>query len=168
MAARPDENPKLCPTGPAFPIKVFAADGPGGLVHYLQFPVDFGSPAFADRLYVPGCLGLVQALGLDLSTALAADPTPFFVGKIHEISCLNGEDIPTVPDSFADWCLKGDRTPAETATVMALLDATPVGITALGNASACASAETFLSAITTLNLNGKGVQSLAPCRPSRN
>jgi Leucine-rich repeat (LRR) protein len=162
VAAAPSDNPKLCPTGPTYTIKVFAAEGPGGLKHYLQFPADFNSPAFADRLYVPGCLGLVQALKLDLSTAQNADPTPFFVGKIHEISCLNGEDIPTIPDSFTDWCIKGDRTPAETATVMALLDATPGGITALGSASACASAETFLRQITTLNLNGKGVQSLAP------
>ena len=162
VAARPDENPLLCPTGPQFPIKVFAAEGGQGLMHYLQFPSDFGETTFADRLYVPGCAELVQALGIDLTTALSADPTPFFVGKIHEIACLSGTTLEVAPDSFSDWCMKGDRSPVETSTVMALLDSTPGGVSALGNAAACASAESFLRAISTLNLNGKGVQSLTP------
>ncbi len=161
-AAAPEGNPLLCPTGPAFAIKVFAAQGPQGLVHYLQFPTDFGSVSFTDRLYVPGCLELVTALGLDLTTAIAADPTPFFVGKIHQITCLSGAPVFFAPDSFDDWCVNSARTAAETATVMALLDATPGGITAVGSPAACASAEIFLRAVTTLNLNGKGVQSLAP------
>lgn len=161
-AAAPGENPLLCPTGPDFAIKIFAAQGPQGLTHYLQFPAGFGAQGFADRLYVPGCLGLVEALGLDLTTAVAADPTPFFPGKIHTIACLAGAPLPFTPNSFTDWCVDQGRSAAETATVMALLDASPGGISALGNPAACAAAESFFRAITTLNLNGKGVQSLAP------
>lgn len=161
-AAAPADNPLLCPTAPDFTIKIFAAQSPQGLTHYLQFPAGFGAAGFADRLYVPGCLGLVEALRLDLTTAVSADPTPFFPGKIHTISCLSGAPLPFTPNSFTDWCVDRGRSPAEAATVMALLDASPGGISAMGNPAACAAAESFFRAITTLNLNGKGVQSLAP------
>lgn len=161
-AAAPADNPLLCPNGPDFAIKIFAAQSPQGLTHYLQFPAGFGAAAATDRLYVPGCLGLVEALRLDLATAIKADPTPFFPGKIHTIACLAGAPLPFTPNSFTDWCVDQGRSPAETATVMALLDASPGGISALGNPAACAAAESFFRAITTLNLNGKGVQSLAP------
>lgn len=162
VAAKPSENPPLCPNGPTFPIKTFAADLPTGPVYYLQFPAELGLPAASDRLYVPGCAGLVSALGIDLTKALKADPTPFFIGKIHKIDCLNGLPLPITPISFSDWCMKGDRSPAETATVMALLDATPGGVSALGSAPACKSADDFLQTIRTLNLNGRSVQSLGP------
>lgn len=162
IAADPTSNPLLCPSAADFQIQVFASDGPDGLVHYLQFPSAIGSTTFTDRLYIPGCVGLVDALKIDLGQAKSADPTPFFQGKIHEISCLNGTPVDVAPKDFSAWCLKGDRTPAETATVLAMLDATPVGISALGNGAACAAAKGFLSTVPSLNLNGKGVQSLAP------
>ena len=162
IAADPMSNPLLCPSANDFQIKVFASDGPDGLVHYLQFPSAIGSNSFTDRLYIPGCVGLVEALKIDLGQAPNADPAPFFQGKIHEISCLNGTPIDVAPVDFSAWCLKGDRTPAETATVMAMLDATPGGISAMGNAAACRDAEAHLGSVPILNLNGKGVQSLAP------
>ncbi|MBZ0089170.1 MAG: leucine-rich repeat domain-containing protein, partial [Thermoanaerobaculia bacterium] len=163
VAADPAANPLLCPSGDRYPIQVFASDGPEGRVYYLQFPAAFGSSAFTDRLYVPRCAGLVAALKLDLEQARVADPTPFFQGKIHEIPCLSGNaPFGAPPESFAEWCVKGDRTAAETATVDAILQATPVGTTALGNPTACTDADQFLRSVQTLNLNGKGVQSLAP------
>ena len=162
VAADPAANPLLCASGATYPIKIFAHDSGGGLIYYLQFPTDFGAATFTDRLYIPGCAPLVSALKLDLSQALNADPTPFFVGKIHTIACLTGAPLVDTPSTFAKWCVKGDRTPAETATVMAVLDATPGGVSALGNPAACDAAQAFLASITTLNLNGKGVQSLAP------
>jgi len=163
VAAAPASNPLLCPSGPAFPIQMFANDGPDGRVYYLQFPTAMGSTAFTDALYVPRCIGLVTELKLDLAQARIADPTPFFQGKIHEISCLTGNaPFGAPPEDFTDWCVKGDRTPAETATVTAVLDATPVGASALGNAAACADADQFLRSVQSLNLNGRGVQSLAP------
>ena len=162
VAAKPDENPPLCPNSESFAIKTFSADDPSGPIYYLQFPAELGSAAASDRLYVPGCAGLVSALALDLTKALKADPTPFFAGKIHKISCLNGVPLAVAPTSFTDWCMKGDRSAAETATVMAMLDATPGGISALGNAAACKAANDFLQSIPTLNLNERAVQSLAP------
>jgi internalin A len=160
--ADPAANPLLCPAGDTYPIKVFAHDSGAGLVYYLQFPTDFGAATFSDRLYIPGCAPLVTELKLNLDQALDADPTPFFVGKIHTIACLKGPPVFDKPTTFAKWCVKGDRTPAETATVLAVLDSTPSGISALGNPAACAAAQTFLESISTLNLNGKGVQSLGP------
>ncbi|TIO50385.1 MAG: leucine-rich repeat domain-containing protein [Mesorhizobium sp.] len=162
VAADPATNPLLCPSGETYPIKVFAHDNGSGLVFYLQFPSDFGATTFSDRLYIPGCAPLVTELKLNLDQALNADPTPFFAGKIHTITCLSGAPLVDKPTTFTKWCVKGDRTPAETATVMAVLDATPGGVSALGNPAACAAAQTFLESITTLNLNGKGVQSLEP------
>ncbi len=162
VAADPAANPLLCPSGETYPIKVFAHDNGSGLVYYLQFPSDFGATTFSDRLYIPGCAPLVTELKLNLNQALNADPTPFFAGKIHTIACLSGAPLVDKPTTFAKWCVKGDRTPAETATVMAVLDSTPGGVSALGNPAACAAAQTFLESITTLNLNDKGVQSLEP------
>lgn len=163
VAARPDENPLLCPTAADFPIKVFAHDTPDGPMHYLQFPTAIGATTtYTDRLYTPGCVGLVEALRLDLTQALNADPTPFFAGKIHEIACLSGAPVQVAPKTFAAWCMKGDRTASETATVMAMLDATPGGVSALGNQAACTAADQFLRAIPTLSLDGKGVVSTAP------
>jgi internalin A len=161
--AAPASNPLLCPSKDNFRIQIFAKDGPDGRVYYLQFPVGFGATTVTDRLYVPRCAGLVEALRLDLSQAQLADPTPFFTGKVHQISCLTGNGpFGAPPTTFAAWCMKGDRSPAETATVNALLEATPVGTAALGNAAACNEAQQFLAAIPSVNLNGKGVQSLAP------
>lgn len=163
VAANPAANPLLCPAGPAFPIHMFANDGPAGRTYYLQFPTAPGSATFTDSLYVPRCAGLVAALNLDLTQATMADPTPFFQGKIHEIACLAGNaPFGAPPDDFADWCTKGDLTPGETATVRAILDATPAGAASLGNAAACADADQFLRSIQSLNLNGRGVESLAP------
>lgn len=162
VAADPLSNPLLCPQAADYPIKVFAHSGASGPTYYLQFPAGFGSSEFTDRIYVPGCTGIVNALALDLTHAINADPTPFFAGKIHQISCLSGTPIAVVPETFAAWCVKGDRTDAETATVTAMLDATPGGTSALGNAAACQSANEFLGAVTSLNLNGKAVQSTAP------
>ncbi|MER8799657.1 leucine-rich repeat domain-containing protein [Mesorhizobium sp. M0998] len=161
-AADPAANPLLCPSGETYPIKVFAYDNGSGLIYYLQFPSDFGATTFSDRLYIPSCAPLVTELKLNLDQALNADPTPFFAGKIHTITCLSGAPLVNKPTTFAKWCIKGDRTPAETATVMAVLDSTPGGVSALGNPAACATAQTFLESITTLNLSGKGVQSLEP------
>ncbi|WP_347138387.1 leucine-rich repeat domain-containing protein [Paracoccus sp. SSK6] len=162
VAARPGDNPALCPTAPDYPIKAYAAEGPSGLTHYLHFPVERGAATFGDRLYVPECAGLAAALGIDLAAATAADPTPFFAGKIHTIACIAGDPIQPAPTSFAAWCRKADRTPAQTATVMAMLDATPGGISAMGDPAACNAADAFLRSITTLDLGGKDVQSLEP------
>jgi internalin A len=163
VAAAPAANPLLCPRRTDFPIQVFGKDGPEGRTYFLQFPAAVGAVTFTDRLYVPRCAGLVEALQLDLTQAQMADPTPFFAGKIHDISCLTGNGpFGAPPTTFAAWCMKGDRSPAETATVKALLDATPGGSSALGNPAACNEAGAFLSSIHALNLNGKGVQSLAP------
>ncbi|WP_167448923.1 leucine-rich repeat domain-containing protein [Mesorhizobium hawassense] len=162
VAADPGSNPLLCPSASNYPIKIFAHDSGSGLVPYLQFPTDFGAATFTDRLYIPGCADLVKQLKLDLTQALAADPTPFFTGKIHKIDCLQGTPVADPPNTFAKWCMKGDRTPAETATVMAVLDSTPGGVSALGNQAACDTADAFLASITNLNLNGRGVQSLEP------
>lgn len=162
VAAEPASNPLLCPTAADFGVKVFAHDGGAGLKHYLQFPTARGSTTYTDRIYVPACAGLVEALGLDLAQALNADPTPFFQGKIHSIACLSGEPLDVPPTTFAEWCMRSDRGSGETATVMAILDATPGGISALGNASACTAAGAFLGAIGSVNLNAKSVQSLAP------
>ncbi len=162
ISADPAANPFLCPAGPDYDIKVFAADGDDGLTHYFQFPDAIGSTAYTDRIYIPGCTELVDALNIDLGAATAADPTPFFTGKIHTIACLNGTDVEVAPDSFADWCVKGDRTAEQTSAVMALLDITPVGISALDNPSACASASDFLNSISVIDISGKGVTSLEP------
>ncbi|MER9651439.1 leucine-rich repeat domain-containing protein [Mesorhizobium sp. M0199] len=162
VASKPFDNPLLCPNGPNYAIKTFAAVGTAGPVYYLQFPTDLGSTSYTDRLYVPSCTGLVSALRLDLTQALNADPTPFFAGKIHKIDGLNCVPITVAPASFADWCMKGDRTPAETAAVMALLDSTPGGTAALGNPPACASAQSFLTSVISLDLAGFGLTNLDP------
>lgn len=162
VAARPGDNPALCPAAADYPIKTYAAEGPNGLTHYLHFPTERGAATFGDRLYVPDCAGLAGALGLDLTTAAAADPTPFFAGKIHKISCIAGDPIQPAPTSFAAWCRKGDRSPVQTATVLAMLDATPGGISALGAPAACDAADAFLRSIATLDLRNKDVQSLEP------
>lgn len=161
-AADPASNPLLCPTDATYPIKIFAHDSGSGMVHYLQFPSAIGASTFTDRIYVPGCKGLADALLLDLTQALDADPTPFFAGKIHRIACLTGPPLDDPPNTFAKWCAKGDRTAAETATVMAVLDSTPGGVAALGNPAACDEAQSFLTSISILNLNGTGVQALEP------
>lgn len=163
VAAAPAENPLLCPAAANYPITVFEASTAEGTKHYLQFQDGFDGSAPTDRIYIPGCAGLLEALNVDLSTATLADPTPFFSGKIHEISCRPGAaPIETTPQSFADWCAKEDLTEGEMATVKGLLDVTPGGVGALGNPVACAAAETFLSSIGTLNLGTAGIRSLAP------
>ncbi len=162
IAAQPNDNPVLCPTAPDYVIKDYATEGATGVLHHLHFPTERGATTYGDRLYVPECLGLTNALGLDLTAALPADPTPFFAGKIHKIGCVAGDLIQPTPTSFAAWCRKSDRTAAQTATVLAMLDATPGGISALGDSAACNAADTFLRSITTLDLSGKDVQSLEP------
>lgn len=162
-AASPADNPLLCPRADDYPIKIFAANTETGLTHFLQFVEGFGSDMVTDRIYTLGCAGLVDALGLDLATAIEADPRQFFTGRIHEIACLSGEPPVTgPPTSVAAWCMKGDLSATEEATVRALLNATPVGDAALGNATGCAAANGFLSQLTTLNLSGAGVASTAP------
>lgn len=163
VGADPAANPLLCPSGPDFPIQTFAKDGPEGRVYYLQFPSAIGSATVTDRLYVPRCPGLTDALEIDLEQALEVDPTPFFTGKIHEISCLTGNGtFPTRATTFAAWCTKTDSSPEELATVKAVLDATPTGSSGLGNPSSCTAADGFLRSVHSLNLNGQGVRSLAP------
>lgn len=162
VAARPDENPLLCPSADNYKIKVFAAQSPEGPKYYLQFPAAIGNASYGERLYVPGCVELTNALNLDLTAAQQADPTPFFEGKIHEITCISGTFPPPVPTTFAEWCMKSDRSAAEAATVMAMLDATPQGVSSIGSAAACGEAQSFLAGVPTLDLTGKGVQSLAP------
>lgn len=161
--AAPVENPLLCPNAVDFPIKVFQHDAPDGTKIYLQFPTAFGNPLPTDRIYQPGCSELLDALNVDLTTAQNADPTPFYQGKTHTIACRDGTTpLETTPQSFADWCMKGDLAQAEEATVVAMLEATPGGPGALGTASGCQSADLFLNQITTLNLNNANVVSLAP------
>lgn len=162
IAAQPNDNPVLCPAAADYVIKDYAAEGGAGVLHHLHFPTERGATTYGDRLYVPECVGLTNALGLDLTAALAADPTPFFAGKIHRIACIAGDPIQPAPTSFAAWCRKTDRTAAETATVVAMLDATPGGISALGDTAACNAADSFLRSIITLDLSGREVQSLEP------
>ncbi|MAN99242.1 leucine-rich repeat domain-containing protein [uncultured Roseovarius sp.] len=161
--AAPAENPLLCPSSENYPITVFAANTSQGLIHYLQFKADIGSEAAHDRIYIPGCAALVEALNLDLANATPGDPTLFFAGRIHEIACRPGSaPIETAPQTFAAWCTKGDLTPEEEATMRAILNGTPGGPGALGNAVACRQAQDFLTAVTSRNLDNSGAQSLAP------
>lgn len=165
-AAAPAENPLLCPASENYPITVFAADTPEGLTHYLQFRAGIGSDAAHDRIYIPGCAELIEALGIDLATATPGDPTLFFAGRIHEIACRPGSTPPvTAPQTFAAWCTKGDLSAEEEATVRALLNGTPGGPGAMGNPVACQAAQDFLTAVTSRNLDASGVQSLDPLKP---
>ncbi|MDX8482087.1 RICIN domain-containing protein [Mesorhizobium sp. VK24D] len=162
VAADPTANPLLCPSGENYPIKVFAHDAGSGLVYYLQFPTDFGSTSFSDQLYIPGCAPLVAELKLNLNQAIDADPSPFFAGKIHTIACVAGAPVAGRPPTFASWCIKDDLDPAQRATVEELLDLTPGGASALGNAAGCASAQDFLASSTTLDLAGRRLTNLEP------
>ncbi|MER9651043.1 RICIN domain-containing protein [Mesorhizobium sp. M0199] len=162
IAADPAANPLLCPSDENYPIKVFAHDGGSGLVYYLQFPADFGSTSFSDQLYIPGCAALVAELGLNLSQATNADPTPFFAGKVHTIACVAGAPLVGRPTTFASWCIKDDLDPAQQTTVEELLALTPGGASALGNPAACASAQDFLASSTTLDLAGRRLTNLEP------
>ena len=162
IAADPAANPLLCPSGENYPIKVFAHDAGSGLVYYLQFPTDFGSPSFSDQLYIPGCAPLVEGLKLDLNQAIDADPTPFFAGKVHTIACVAGPPLVGRSTTFASWCIKDDLDPAQQMTVEELLDLTPGGAAALGNPVACASAQDFLASSTTLDLAGRRLTNLEP------
>ncbi|RWA76449.1 MAG: hypothetical protein E5X49_19615 [Mesorhizobium sp.] len=162
LAADPAANPLLCPSGENYPVKVFAHDGGSGIVYYLQFPTDFGSTSLSDQLYIPGCAPLAAALKLNLDQAIDADPTPFFVGKVHTIACVAGPPLAGRPTTFARWCIKDDLDPAQRTTVEELLNLTPGGASALGNPAACASAQEFLASTTTLDLAGRRLTNLEP------
>ena len=166
IAADPLANPLLCPSADDYRIRLFAHDSGSGLLHYLQFPIALGSAEYSDRLYVPGCMELVQSLGLDLSAASASDPTQLFAGRIHQIKCLRGSPVARAePTTFEGWCTKGNLSEDQRATVLAILDATPGGIRALGVSLACGEADTFLRSVATLNLRSSGVRSLEPLSP---
>ena len=162
VAAAPDANPFLCPTADDYKIKVFAFSDETGLNHYLQFPTARGSTSYVNRLYRPRCAGLVAALGIDLAQATNADPRPFFGDALYDIDCFDGVPIEVRPDTFAKWCLKTDLTEAQRKTVDAILDATPAGSAARGNPGACASAQTFLTSVKSLNLSDSVLSDLSP------
>lgn len=162
VAATPDANPFLCPTADDYKIKVFAFSDETGLKHYLQFPMARGSNAYVNRLYRPGCAGLVAALGIDLATAINADPRPFFGDAIHDIECFDGVPIEVRPETFAQWCMKTDLSEPQRVTVDAILEATPGGTVARGNPGGCANAQTFLMSVRSLNLSDSGLSDLSP------
>lgn len=162
----PQSNPLLCPYAENdYKIKLFSheSNNVNGLTYYLWFPTGFESDVYKDRLYIPGCIGLLNSLGLKTFEAVHADPTVFFSKEqIHTIECLSGEPVQYEPAPFAHWCIKKDRTYAETATVRAMLNATPVGSSGINNSAECKRADSFLNSLTALDLNGKGLRSLAP------
>jgi internalin A len=162
VAAAPAANPLLCPTSDRYPIKVFAHDGGEGLTYYLQFPTDFGSTTFSDRLYIPGCAALAEGLKLNLAAAINADPTPFFPGRIHTIACLSGTPLVDRLDTFAKWCIKDFLDIPPAVTLEALLALTPEGVAAQGDPAACARAQEFLMSSTTLDLAGQRLTNLEP------
>ena len=66
------------------------------------------------------------------------------------------------PTSFADWCTKADLTMEQEITVRAVLSLTPQGTAALGNLSLCRDADTFLTAIPSLNLLNSNIKDVSP------
>lgn len=154
--SKPESNPLLCPADNDYKIKLYAHASDGGMKYYLRFP------DYTDQLYIPGCIGLLNGLGLVTSEAEHADPTSLSSGGIHKIECLSGEPITVLPETFAQWCTKTDRTDAETETVRAMLGATPFGSAGINNPPVCKQADTFLDSLTSLYLNDKGVQSTKP------
>ncbi|HEV7251589.1 MAG TPA: leucine-rich repeat domain-containing protein [Mesorhizobium sp.] len=166
VAAAPLENPLLCPTSPAFPIKAFRFADADGEKLYLQFPQALNSTLLTNRIYVPGCRALVEALGIDVATALAADPRPFFGDAVHAITCNAGEPVfDSQPATFTAWCGKSDLSPAEIRTVEALLAATPEDVAGRGQPAACQRAQDFLAGLSSLNLSGLGLTNAAPLVP---
>ncbi|MDP3896478.1 MAG: leucine-rich repeat domain-containing protein, partial [Mesorhizobium sp.] len=161
-AAAPQDNPLLCPDAANYRIKVFAFSDETGLNHYLQFPAGFDSTTYTGRLYRPRCAGLVEALKVDLANAINADPRPFFGDALYDIDCIAGAPFDVRPESFAAWCTKTNLTEAEARTVDAILDSTPAGAAARGNAPACATAQVFLTSVNSINLSGLGLTELAP------
>ena len=162
IAAAPLDNPLLCPSADNYVIKVFAFSDETGLNHYLQFPTGLGSTSYTNKIYRPGCAGLAEALKVDLEGATNADPRPFFGADIYDIQCLNGTPIESRPETFAAWCTKTDLTEAEAKTVDAVLESTPGGAAARGNPVACANAQSFLTAIISMNLAGLELTTLEP------
>ncbi len=145
-------QPILRPHSVNYEIKLFVHNGK----YYMEFPAEKRS------LYIPGCLGLLEALNIDTSTAINADPTPFFLDDIHEIMCVKGDSFVDVPENFTDWCIKGDLDTEEIKTVKALLTLTPQGEWSLGDKVKCTNAEEFLEDIRTLNLSGRNIKDLKP------
>ncbi|WP_167448924.1 leucine-rich repeat domain-containing protein [Mesorhizobium hawassense] len=161
-AAKPLDNPLLCPTAPNYPIKIFTVSEPAGQAFYMQFPTDFGSASYGNRIYRPSCVGLIDALQIDLTKAINADPRPFFGSDIYDIQCLRGAPLQSHPDSFAAWCSKSDLGDEQRKTVLALLQSTPGGTTALGDPPKCTAAQSYLTTITSLDLSGFDLTNLEP------
>lgn len=159
--AAPQENPVLCPRSESYVIRAFRHDGR----FYLQFPEESNPAAYTNKLYIPGCKGLFDALKIDPSIAVDADPTPFYPNATFEIECKAGEPIQSSPGTFAAWCARPDLSPAQAATVVAMLKATPEGEAAFGNPSACRRAETSLEALHSLDLSDQQITDVAPLAP---
>ncbi|MBS0125390.1 leucine-rich repeat domain-containing protein [Thetidibacter halocola] len=161
--ARMHENPLLCPQSADFPMQLFVATTSEGSQYFLQIAEDFGSAEFTGRIYQPGCLGLVEALNVDLASAVELDPRPLFPNKTHKIVCRSGDPVTDpVPKDFTAWCTSQSLSDEQEATVRAVLDATPEGASAIGNLAACQQATAFLASITTLNLDESGASDLGP------
>ena len=152
----PLSHPKLCPSSPDHTIEVFAFDHGQGMQHYLKFP---DQPS---KFYKPGCKGLTDALTINLSNAVPADPTPFASGGIHTISCNTGAPVVATISTFTDWCMKSDLSSDERPAVEALMELTPPGVKGLGNKAQCREANQFLSQLITIDLENRRIQSLTP------
>ncbi len=162
VSADPASRPYLCPASDQYPIKLFVHNGGEGDRYYLQFPTDFGATSHALSLFVPGCIGLLDALQVDVSTAINADPTPFFGDNIHNIECISGSPISVAPSTFTEWCAKSDLSDEQRATVRAVLALTPQGEPALGDPLRCQDANAFLNGIPSLNLLNSDIHDVSP------
>ena len=131
-ASNSTSQPLLCPDSDQYAIKLFMHNAGEGDRYYLQFPTDFNSASYVNSLYVPGCIGLLDALQLDLNSAINADPTPFFGENIFQLECISGDPINVVATTFTEWCTKADLNADQRKTVLAILSLTPQGATALG------------------------------------
>ena len=160
--AEPLQNPLLCPNSAGYPIKVFRHNDEGGDNFYFQFPEAIGSTIYTNKIYIPGCKELADALKVDLTNVAEADPRPFFGNAIHKIECKAGQPIQSIPNTFAAWCAKADLTPEQSKTVAALLKATPDGPVGQGNAAACQQAETFLKSLPSVDLSAFELTDVEP------
>lgn len=168
MNARPEDQPLLCPHATNYKIKLYRHNPGTGEQFYLHFPTNFNERSYGDALYVAGCSGILEGLKLNVSQAIAADPTPFFPESIYKIDCVSGAPITAVPKTFNEWCMKKDLTPDQLKTVNALLNYTPVGSAALNNDLKCKEAETFLNSLTAMNLGHQQLVDLQPLSSIKN
>ncbi|HEV7251595.1 MAG TPA: leucine-rich repeat domain-containing protein [Mesorhizobium sp.] len=163
VAAAPAEHPILCPRAPDYPIKAFVAADETGTHHFLQFPTAFGAATHDNRIFRPGCAGLMTSLGISPADAIPADPRPFFGSETPVIACVSGEPVEVAPpESFAQWCVNAGLSAEQASTVEAVLAFTPEGIAARGKPAACARAQSFLSGVGTLNLSAAGLSEVGP------